>query len=296
MTDFRTFLSGLVAVFLALGLGMLIGSALIRIPSPQQQQQDLRTLQHTFADFSRRYTELQGQSDSLKDRLRRSDEAFGATMAPHVLGKLPGKRIAVVLCGETNDADSILKDLDVVLAKAGATRSSTTRVADTWIPAEAESRDRLGRELGLGPTETGDADLSSAVGRCIGGARAGSLAAASRAATGLRLDGDYTHRPDAALAISGTRTPERHEAVAGGNTPETGLLSGLRESGVRTVAAEPDGDEALSIVEALGRLVPATVDNIDMASGRLSVVHALAGRDGHFGLKRGAERAIPELP
>lgn len=294
MTDYRTFLSALVAVFLALGLGMLIGGALIRVPSPQQQQQELRELQQTFTEFSERYAELRGQSDSLRDRLKRSDDAFKETMARHILGRMPGWRIAVIVCGEMNEDDT-LKDLDTALAKAGATRVSTTRVSDTWVPPDEESRRRLVAALGLSQGQSRDDDLAFAVGRAVALSRWAVLKAAADAATGLRLEGDYSARPQAVLLISGTETEERHDLARAGQTPEAGILSGVRDAGIRAVASETDGEDDLSSVGYWARYVPATVDNIDMASGRLSAILALAGADGHFGLRRGAERPIPEI-
>ncbi|NMC81392.1 MAG: copper transporter, partial [Armatimonadetes bacterium] len=69
MVDYRTYLTAFVAMFLALALGMLIGSALVGSPSTDRQQKELRALQQSFTQFNKQFGELREQSDNLKERL-----------------------------------------------------------------------------------------------------------------------------------------------------------------------------------------------------------------------------------
>ncbi len=121
------------------------------------------------------------------------------------------------------------------------------------------------------------------------------LKTAAESAAGLRLDGVYERPADAVLVITGSNTPDRLVRAEAGQTPERGILTALGTAGIRTVLAEPDGDESISTIPAFSRLVTASVDNIDMAAGRFSAVYALDGVDGRFGIKRAAERPIPDL-
>ena len=294
MIEYRIYLTGLVAVFLALGLGMLVGSALVGSPSSERQQRDLRTLQQNFAEFSQKYADLRTESENLKGRLQREDQAMRELIPSFVGGHLMGQRIAIVLCGELDDT-AFVSQVAVTIEKAGGKVTSTTRIGDDWLPSEDVARAGVVRAMGLEPNDAADASMTSAVGRAIGLGRDSPLRSASELATSLRLDGDYSHPVDCVLVISGTRTPSRYDAAKVHLTPESALLSGLRETQARVIAAEPDGDETLSTIPFISRSVPATVDNIDMASGQLSAVYALAGRDGRFGIKRSAERAIPDI-
>jgi hypothetical protein len=294
MIEYRTYLTGLVAVFLALGLGMLIGSALVGAPSSERQQRDLHSLQSNFAEFSQKYADLRAETDSVKGRLHREDQAMRELMPSFVGRRLADRRIAIVLSGELDDA-AFLKTLIGTLTKAGGTIASTTRVGDDWCPADDTARTSTSRALGLAAGEEADSKLTAAVGRLIALGHETALTAAAEAATGLRLDGDYSQPVECVLLITGTRTAMRFDSARVHLTPESSLIAGLGESPVRIVAAEPDGDESLSTIAYVSRTVSATVDNIDMASGQLSAVYALAGRDGRFGIKRGAERPIPEI-
>lgn len=294
MIEYRTFLTGMVAVFLALGLGMLIGSAIIGSPSAERQQKDLRLLQQNFAEFSQRYADLRAEADSAKGRLDREDQAMREVMPSFVGRRLLGRKVAVVLCGELDDT-AFVDQITGTLEMAGAKVTSTTRIRDDWLPSEDPALAGVVKAFGLSGPDGAGSQITVAVGRAIAMGKESALIPASQAASGLRLDGDYSRPVDCVLLISGTRTQSRFDAERVKLTPEAALISGFGETPARVVAAETDGDDSLSIIPHLSRSVSATVDNIDMASGQLSAVYALAGRDGRFGIKRTAERAIPEI-
>ncbi len=120
-------------MFLALALGMLIGSALVGSPSTDRQQKELRALQQSFTQFNKQFGELREQSDNLKERLGRSDSAIRDLMRPHVANRLPGMRIAVILCGEQADTN-FLRELEETVQDAGGTWSASHASATTGFP------------------------------------------------------------------------------------------------------------------------------------------------------------------
>jgi hypothetical protein len=293
MVDYRTYLTAFVAMFLALALGMLIGSALVGSPSTDRQQKELRALQQSFTQFNKQFGELREQSDNLKERLGRSDSAIRDLMRPHVANRLPGMRIAVILCGEQADTN-FLRELEETVQDAGGTVVSVTRVSDDWLPVHPEARARVADAFGLRPYAS-DEQLARVLAGAVARGNGKALKAAAESAAGLRLDGVYERPADAVLVITGSNTPDRLVRAEAGQTPERGILTALGTAGIRTVLAEPDGDESISTIPAFSRLVTASVDNIDMAAGRFSAVYALDGVDGRFGIKRAAERPIPDL-
>lgn len=295
MIDYRTYLTGLVAVFLALGLGMLLGSALLGTPSSERQQHDLRQLQKTFTEFSRKYGDVRAEADNLKQRLERSDKAFRNTMPSFLSGRLKGKRVAVILTGEMEDAD-FLDDLREVLGEAGANLTSVTRLADDWAPSDSEQRRALADILRFPPGEVGDRELVGAFGRGLAEGNEQIVESAAGSSNGIRLDGDYSRAVHGVIVIGSTITLDRFELAQAERTPERGLLEGLRDTPARVIAAEVDGQEALSTISFWAPYAPATIDNIDMATGQFSAVMVLAGQDGRFGLKKRAEQPIPDLP
>jgi hypothetical protein len=73
------------------------------------------------------------------------------------------------------------------------------------------------------------------------------------------------------------------------------MIEELSTRGVRVVGCEGRGAEVSSMPTYKAAGVP-TVDNADGPAGRLSVVLALAGADGHFGVKDTADSFLPEIP
>lgn len=295
MIDYRTLLTGFIAVFLALALGMLLGSALVGSTAPVQQQQTLKALQEDFAAFRQENTRLREDHEDLRARFRREDGAVRELMRARVPGRLAGRRVALVLLGEIEDT-GFLANLNDTLTAAGAVVLNTTRVSDNWVPPDEDGRKAVMAALRVPAADATDARLAGALGRAIVMGQDEQLRTVTASATGVRLDGSYQRTAQAVLLISGTHSDERRAAARVGNTPEAGLLNGIADLPVRVVAAEPDGPETRTVLPFWFRRAPATVDNIDMAAGQLSAVYALAGRDGRFGIKRAAERPIPEMP
>lgn len=294
MIDYRYHLTALVAVFLALGLGMLIGITLIGSPSPESQMRELLSLQQNFEDIRKQHDALRDETDDLKTRLKRSDAVFRDILPVYAGRRLSGDSVAIILTGEIEDT-AFLPALVDTLKQAGADIVNTTRLSDDWLPTDPADRGRVLNALGVVDQDARDAEVAAAVGRAIGNGRAVALLSAARAASGLRLEGDYARSADGVLLITGTRTEERRMAARVALTPEAGLLAGLGETPARIVLTETAGPETLTTIPYWMRDVKATVDNIDMASGQYSAVWTLAGRNGRFGLKNAAERPIPKL-
>lgn len=294
MIDYRLHLTSLVAVFLALGLGMLIGGALTSTPPPAAQQQALSTLQQRFSEFSRQYSDLRDERDDLNDRMMREDQGIRTLMPGWISHRLESRRVAIILCGDVDGA-AVLPGVEQALHDAGAMVSSTTRISDDWLPTDTAERASVLAALGVFEPDSPDSRVAAVVGRAVANGRGAALRDASRQASGLSLDGDYSRRLYGVLLITGAETTDRLLAAKAGVTPEGGILKGLRDAGVRAVAAEPDGPESLTTIPLWSALAPATVDNVDMAAGQVCAVYALAGRDTHFGIKRAAERALPDM-
>jgi len=73
------------------------------------------------------------------------------------------------------------------------------------------------------------------------------------------------------------------------------MIEELTGLGVRVVGCEPR-DAAISCIPLYKTKDIPTVDNADSLAGRLAIVLALAGADGHFGVKDTCDRFVPDIP
>jgi len=80
------------------------------------------------------------------------------------------------------------------------------------------------------------------------------------------------------------------------NALESGILTGLEGvSGIPVVGAERSDSDISSIDFFINAGVTATVDSVDLVSGRVGLVYALNGSQGNYGIKATADRLLPGL-
>ena len=126
MINFRYHVVSLTAVFLALAIGLVVGTAALNGPVADSLKDQVDTLRNDN-------TNLRGQITQLKDEVNR-EEDFAVEAAPALIGgKLPGRNLlVVVLPGGDEYADQVA----AMLAVAGAKVSAQVTITDKFIAPE----------------------------------------------------------------------------------------------------------------------------------------------------------------
>jgi copper transport outer membrane protein MctB len=134
MIDFRYHLVSIVAVFLALSLGLLLGSTELR-PYVQKGLQGLsKTEQHQIDT-------LLGQKQQLKSQIS-SENQFALANAPAMLdGVLAGQRVVLVLA--PGAPDSVTSGVTQALQTAGATVSGSVQLQPAFFDTSAATSQKL---------------------------------------------------------------------------------------------------------------------------------------------------------
>jgi hypothetical protein len=299
--SFRYHLVSIVAVFFALALGVLMGTAVLN----QRVIDDLERRTQAAAD---RADNLRTELNRVEDLYRSVQDLLGQIEPATLQDKLTGREI-VLVTGESADAaqvDGIRTALDRADASIVGVLVVESRMA---LPDEA-SRSELAGVLG-------EPDGSPEV-----------LSEAAARAIGLRLaDGTNGFEPDLLQELVASdfisvsdQAPEGLTGVGGADQSVVVLLGDDEQSTVdpmgffiplveavvsedQPVAAGESADTVYPFVPLLredgsldGELV--TVDNADTMPGRLAVVLGLrrlleTGQGGHFGVKDGAVGLIP---
>ena len=135
MIDFRYHLVSLIAVFLALALGIVLGSGPLREAIGD-------SVSGRTQELEQQVSELQGERDAAVADRDAADAALEAAGAGLVEGVLPGHRVAVVALGDV--PDEVRAALDERLTQAGATVSAHVALTDAWYdPAQRSFRQGL---------------------------------------------------------------------------------------------------------------------------------------------------------
>ncbi|MGD9735301.1 MAG: copper transporter [Solirubrobacterales bacterium] len=274
--------TSLIAVFLALAVGILVGAEFGGDALTQTRQDLEHSLVGNLQDARSQAAELDGE-------LGRAEE-FGERVYPVLTrDRLSGMQIGIVALGGlpseiTGAVEDALGPTGAKLVAVGVVREpvdfnglagdlSRTRFAALRTEPDqlTELGTGLGRQLVLGGT------LTEVV-------RGHLFSRASGSFGGL----------DAVIVVRDQ--PEDLGPVQKGRASqlETAMLSGIAATRVPTVGIEASTTEPSSVSFFVANDL-STVDDIDLTAGKLAMVFALLGTEGSFGVKGSADRLLPDL-
>jgi Copper transport outer membrane protein, MctB len=273
--------ASLVAVFIALAIGILIGVGLADDVVSTASQELENSLRSDLADAT-------SQADGLEQQLGRERD-FGERIYPALVsGRLAGSSIAVVGFGELSD--ETVADIEAAVEPAGA---SVEALAVVEVPPDPGALATAAGPRYAGARRGGE-ELER-LGRSVGGGLIGGskLLSDLRGTLFSRFSGALTEVDRVVFAGA---IPEDLDAKDQANTTALlrGITDGARSRAAGTVAVERTAVEPSSLQPFRDAGI-ATVDHIDLVAGRVATVFSLLGADGDYGIKAGADRFLPEL-
>ncbi|MEO5665670.1 MAG: copper transporter [Nocardioides sp.] len=292
MITFRHFLTSLVAVFLALAVGIVLGGG------PLSDVTDPATTPAAASDVT------------APNAAGAYAEGFAGTVGPLLTSaKLAERGVAVVTAPGVNE--ETLTALAEQVSAAGGAITGRYSLTDTMVLPEQKSLvDTLGSQLMTqqGKTIAADATTYDRIGQLLGvaiatttpegDASSGKQAGIIESLVGAGLvafEGSVTRRAPLVLLVLGAEP-----AAEGGDAITAGIATGLSRAATGVVVAGTLADGGEGQVGRL-RAEPvsaevATVDGIDTAAGRVTVVltlaRALSTKGGAFGAS-GADGPAP---
>lgn len=305
MISLRQHVVTIVAIFLALALGVLAGSAFV-------QPRLIESLETQVDEQRQRITDLQDEVGQLRDQLA-AEQAFNDAALPHLTRNRLIGLDAVVLSQEGVE-DEVVAETRGALEEAGAT-VVVLEARSTLAPQDEEGQAALAEVLTL--TETTPEDLSRLAAETL----AERLASEERrdppdpGLLHLLLTDGYLASLDASLSdetLAAIGGPDQMVVVlAGGDDPEAvmapedfavPLVERLADLGL-PVAAGESVDTAVPFVPLLrdgGTDGVVTVDDLDESRGGAALVLGLerlllTGQGGDYGVKGGAA-PLPPAP
>jgi hypothetical protein len=298
MINFRYHIVSLVAVFLALGLGILMGSTVI-------DQGLVRQLQKQTKSLGGNLDTVRDENGNLRSQLALW-ESFGQdSLAPFTSGRLRGRH--VLLVGQDGADPHVFDQIADALRDAGATTSGRMTFSPKWSLKDDAARAQLAVALGVRAARAEEmwseaaGRLAGRLGRARDRTEAGDLLATLQTAGFLSIDAASpgAFPPAGAMVIlvgSGVKDASPPEAEF--FVPFLRALNPAR----RTLVAEPL-NSADSIVERVRgdadlREKVSTIDDTDITLGRVALVLSLRelaanGRATHFGSRRSASGLLP---
>ena len=306
MINFRYHIVSLMAVFLALSVGIVLGVTL-RGPVDEGLVQQAAT-------DRKQVTDLRAELDR-RDALDEYREAWAVRGGKELTqAMLADRSVAIVAMPDAPTA--VVNNLATAVTDAGGVLTHTIKInADVFDPSKAAAVTKaLGRydgQLEVTETTSNGTRFGLALGRAAFGKQAlerdGLAAGLTESLTGaglISLDGRSTGQAELALVVTAEAT--QPQALPEQLIDHVQMDVALKRHALGVVVAGPNseniqGTDVLSArTDSAAVDLISTVDVADLASGVTSTIMAgkeqLLGRQGHYGGLTRADAPLPQLP
>lgn len=298
MITARHHVVSLAAVFLALVIGLVLGSGVF-------SESLLSGLRTEKQDLHAQNEALRNEQNALGERLGTAN-GFDAQMAPRIVhGELAGKSVLVFRTPDAHDDD--VDALSRIIAQAGGTSAGTITLTQQFVDGNSAEKLRTVVDSGILPAgaqlDTGLVDQGAQAGDLLGIAllinrnptvppvddvQRETVLAALRDTGFLTYPGQRIGAANAAIVVTGGGLAEDAGNVGAGVAR---FAAALAPHGSGVVLAGRDGcaagTAAVAVARADNRIAEVinTVDDVDLEAGRITAVLAVANviRGGHVG-------------
>ncbi|MGE5381726.1 MAG: copper transporter [Methylocystaceae bacterium] len=291
MIDIRYHIATLVAVFLALGLGILIGSGLVNSNViSDQQAKIIDQLKVEFEDLRGQKVELTAQNDYLSRMIKYHDE-FNREMMPALIkNRLAGEQVAVVLTG----GEQIPPGLFNTLSLAGVKVASTSIFLPNASMEDPGVRTKLSQYYNLPDTSSPEemqSLVAKTVARIVSADGADKEIALLKQLNLVKMNGQFGVPVKAVIVVGGANDLQYYFP----ETIDQPLIEYFNEV-KKTVYGVENAQVTKSYMDLYQKLHINTIDDIDLMVGQLALILSMDGEPGNFGVKSTAQKFMPALP
>jgi hypothetical protein len=307
MFDMRYHIASLVAVFLALAIGILLGTVIVdRGLLVDQQKSMVKKIESSFEN-------LRTENRALNVEVKAQRDFAAQVMPLAVRDRLTGRNIAII--ATTTVPDTVKDALIENLKKAGATASFVS-VSENFKPSEAtalqikpyypkttqvkaENAQALMLKKMLESLASGSVSTDSTATASSTSASTTSTTVVPKTPfllaikdigfikTDIDLSAPYKAF-DSAIIVGGTDASRDPLQI------DMPIILQLKSTKLRTVGVETSICKHSFMQEYQSVHIP-TVDNIDQSTRIISTIFTLSGIDGNFGVKKTAEQLLPTI-
>jgi Copper transport outer membrane protein, MctB len=302
--NFRYHVVSLTAVFLALAIGLVVGTSALNGPLSDE-------LKHQVTQLTRTNNQYRGQVTALENEVAQKEQ-FAVEAAPALLGgKLTGRRVLVVSMQNSHD---YVADTVADLKMAGAKVTGTVEVEDLFVkPASNETLLDLaansvitsiinGLPANSDGVETSAALLAAVLmdhTPAVPTDAATTVLTAYEKSSFIAVDGKVSGPAEAVVFLA--PAPYSDEDASAENANVVTTVDQFDKVGAIVVGAASDAGQGNVIPAITGEAIltksVSTVDNINTPAGRiaaaLAVHEKLLGNTGHYGIASSATSLLP---
>jgi hypothetical protein len=274
--------TSLIAIFLALAIGILVGAEFGGDTLTNTRRDLEHSLTGNLQDARARAGELSGE-------LGRANEFDSAVYPVLVRDQLQGRRIGLIALGDL--PGDVSGAIDDALGPTGA------RLVGVGVVREPVDAQGLAGDLaktrfaGIARNPEAQTAFGVGVGRQI--VRGGTLLKRVRSHLFSRASGNFGALDGVIVVRDQPQEMGPLQRSTAGRL-ESGMMGGIVATHTPAVGVESSTAEPSSVSFFAANDL-SSVDDVDLVAGRLATVFALLGAEGSFGIKSSADQLLPDL-
>lgn len=284
--NIKFYVISIAAIFAALGIGIFVGFLLDAQNLIMDQRNDIIT------EIEKRFDYLSEENKGLKEALESANNEkenyeyfIDSTYKEIIKDKLVGVNVAII---ETNN-DYVYSSVGQLLEAAGANVVNLTTIMDTFISQDLLIN--LYQELQIPINSNNIAgDAIRKLTESIIKGEMNELVLKLDERGFINLVGPINEPADYIIVAGGSRDDSQDRI----NVIDSTIINVAKSNSVPVVGVERI-DVNYSYMEAYKNLGITTIDNVDTTIGKVSLILAMEGRPGHYGIKKTAEDLVPSL-
>ncbi len=290
--DLRYHVVSLVSVFLALGLGIIIGANLGISANPQFEKQ-IAQLEQTYQKIREDQRLLQTSLQAKDNEIEIANQFQKAILPNLITNRLLGKRIAIIRTN-TSIEFKYARRLNNLLRQAGAEVTSITTFVKPFDLTDEQLKNELldAFDLPAADDKTLISKIDTKIAQIITSGQGSGQLIFLQNKDLIQLWGDYNRGyVDTIVFLGGNMSSETNYQ----SEVDLPLLDAFHRMKVTEIGVEPSF-AIKSYMRLYQAKCPSTIDNIDTSPGEVTLVYLLAsGKKGHYGIKDTARVFIPEF-
>lgn len=284
--NIKFYVISIAAIFAALGIGIFVGFLLDAQNLIMDQRNDIIT------EIEKRFDYLSEENKGLKEALESANNEkenyeyfIDSTYKEIIKDKLVGVNVAII---ETNN-DYVYSSVGQLLEAAGANVVNLTTIMDTFISQDLLIN--LYQELQIPINSSNIAgDAIRKLTESIIKGEMNELVLKLDERGFINLVGPINEPADYIIVAGGSRDDSQDRI----NVIDSTIINVAKSNSVPVVGVERI-DVNYSYIETYKNLGITTIDNVDTTIGKVSLILAMEGRPGHYGIKKTAEDLVPSL-
>lgn len=280
MIDYKYHVTSLVAIFLALGIGILIGSMALNNDFMGKQQEILiNRLEGDFQQLRMQNGLTRSELAAANEKANNYQELCRDMMPALIKEKLENYRVVVIQTNDSCNLDDIIKPLET----AGAEVEAVVSVLNDFSLANVTTSTAF-------PGSEEDSSALEMLGEAILFGDENGLVADLKQKSLIKISGVTGNSIDAVILAGGSEMDVGEQA----KWLDLSLTDFFLKNNVNVIGVE-SSTAMFSYMSYYQTRPIVTVDNIESIPGQISLVYSLLGETGHFGVKKTAEKIMPDL-